>query len=151
MIENMEGKNIMAKIDGSKIDYGIKDIPKAYRSEKFVEKYWGNMQTLFDKEDHTIKRIFMKANSQSSLEYHVKKKETYFIESGKLKVGIRIGRAKNKSFIMSKGDMFDIQPGLMHMRIALEDTVIIEYSTKDDDSDSHIVEDGKKYIHKEEE
>ena len=35
----------------------------------------------------------------------------------------------------------------MHMRMALEDTVIIEFSTLDDDSDSHIVEDGKKYVH----
>ena len=37
----------------------------------------------------------------------------------------------------------------MHMRIALEDTVIIEVSTKDSDSDSHLVEDGKKYKFKE--
>ena len=35
------------------------------------------------------------------------------------------------------------------MRIALEDTNIIEWSTKDDDSDSHIVEDGKIYNFKE--
>ena len=35
----------------------------------------------------------------------------------------------------------------MHMRIALEDTVIIEFSTLDDDGDSHIVEDGKTYKH----
>ena len=34
------------------------------------------------------------------------------------------------------------------MRIALEDTQIIEWSNKDDDSDSHIVEDGKTYKHK---
>jgi len=33
------------------------------------------------------------------------------------------------------------------MRIALEDTVIIEFSTLDDDGDSHIVEDGKTYKH----
>jgi len=38
----------------------------------------------------------------------------------------------------------------MHMRIALEDTVIIEFSTLDDDGDSHIVEDGKTYKHIEE-
>jgi len=31
------------------------------------------------------------------------------------------------------------------MRIALEDTIIIEWSNKDDDGDSHIVEDGKTY------
>ena len=31
------------------------------------------------------------------------------------------------------------------MRIALEDTIVIEWSNKDDDTDSNIVEDGKKY------
>ena len=31
------------------------------------------------------------------------------------------------------------------MRIALEDTVVIEWSNKDDDADSNIVEDGKTY------
>ena len=64
---------------------------------------------------------------------------------GLLKVGLRVGRAKNKSVILQKGDVFHIKPGLMHMRMALEDTVIIEASTKDDDGDSHLVEDGHTY------
>ena len=46
--------------------------------------------------------------------------------------------------------MFEIKPGLMHMRIALEDTTIIEVATHDQESDSHIVHDGKHYIFKEE-
>ena len=83
------------------------------------------------------------------MEYHVKKKESYYIEKGKLKIGTRIGRAKNTSLILNQGDVFHIPVGFMHMRIALEDTVIIEFSTLDDDADSHIVEDGKTYIHKE--
>jgi len=37
------------------------------------------------------------------------------------------------------------------MRIAEQDCVIIEVSTKDDDGDSHIVEDGRFYKHVEEE
>ena len=87
----------------------------------------------------------MKAGTQSSMEYHVRKDEYYYIQSGKLKVGMRIGRAKNKSLILETGDVFHIPPGLMHMRIALEDTVVIEWSNKDDDADSNIVEDGKTY------
>ena len=63
---------------------------------------------------------------------------------------MRIGRAQNKSLILEKGDVFHIPPGLMHMRIALEDTVVIEWSNNDDDADSNIVEDGKTYEFKEE-
>jgi len=35
----------------------------------------------------------------------------------------------------------------MHMRMAMEDTVIIEASTRDDDGDSYLVEDGQTYRH----
>ena len=52
---------------------------------------------------------------------------------------------------MEEGDVLHIKPGLMHMRMALEDTIIIEWSNKDDDSDTHNVEDGKTYKFKEDE
>lgn len=136
---------------GIDIKYGRQDVPTASPPVKFVEKYWGDMTTIFEDDVHSVKRIFMRAGTQSSMEFHIKKKEMYYIESGDLKVGVRIGRAKNKSLILKKGDVFHIEPGLMHMRIALTDVVIIEVSTKDDDGDSHIVEDGVKYVHKEEE
>jgi mannose-6-phosphate isomerase-like protein (cupin superfamily) len=129
------------------ISYGIQELPSIDEPIKSVEKYWGKMDTLFEGDDFTVKRIFMKAGSQSSLEYHVRKEESYYIESGVLRVGLRIGRAKNKSILLHKGDIFHIPVGLMHMRIAETDVVIIEKSSKDDDGDSHLVEDGKTYTH----
>lgn len=133
----------------TEIKYGIQEPPNVFEPIKEVEKYWGDMKTLFEGEDYTVKRIHMKKGTQSSLEYHVKKKESYYIERGSLKVGLRIGRAKNTSLILKEGDIFHIPVGLMHMRIAEEDVVIIEVSTKDDDGDSHLVEDGQTYTHKE--
>jgi len=132
------------------MSYGIQKLPPISKPIKEVEKYWGSMQTLFEGEGFTVKRIFMRASTQSSLEYHVKKEESYYIERGVLKVGMRTGRAKNTSIILREGDIFHIPVGLMHMRMAVEDVVIIEISSKDEDSDSHIVEDGKLYIHTEE-
>jgi mannose-6-phosphate isomerase-like protein (cupin superfamily) len=131
----------------SEIQYGRRELPKIEKVVKRVEKYWGNMKTLFENDLYTIKRIFMKKDTQSSMEYHVKKEESYYIESGKLRLGTRIGRAKNTSIVLQEGDVFHIPVGFMHMRMAMEDTVIIEFSTLDDDSDSHIVEDGKTYKH----
>ena len=133
----------------NEIAYGRQDLPEIHKVVKSVNKYWGDMKTLFENDLYTVKRIFMKEGTQSSMEYHVKKEESYYIESGKLKVGTRIGRGENTSLILNQGDVFHIPVGFMHMRIALEDTVIIEFSTLDDDSDSHIVEDGKTYTHKE--
>ncbi|MFH1593017.1 MAG: hypothetical protein ABIB47_06660 [Candidatus Woesearchaeota archaeon] len=126
---------------------GIKKL-KAKRTFDIRDKYWGRVESIFS-ENFTGKRIFMKAETQSSLEYHSHKKEAYVLQSGKLKVGLRIGRAENRSVILSPGDIYVIRPGLMHMRIALEDSVIIEVSTKDDDRDSHLVEDGRTYVHQE--
>ena len=125
--------------------YGITEVPLINKPIKSESKYWGDMITLFDQLDVSVKRIHMNANTQSSMEYHIHKRESYYIEKGKLKLGLRVGRGVNKSVILTQGDVYHIEPGLMHMRIALEDTVIIELSTTDDDSDSHIVEDGKTY------
>ena len=38
-----------------------------------------------------------------------------------------------------------MKPGTIHMRMARQDTKIIEMSNKDSDSDSIIVHDGNKY------
>lgn len=135
----------MESINTTDNNYGRKNLPPILKSQEKISKYWGYIKTVFATEEFTLKEVFMKANTQSSMEYHIKKDEYYYIQTGKLKVGMRIGRAENKSIILNKGDVFHIPPGLMHMRIAIEDTLIVEWSNKDDDSDSNIVEDGKIY------
>ena len=125
--------------------YGRQDIPNKIAAGGIEEKYWGSIQTIYADDEFTLKEIFMKAGTQSSMEYHLRKDEKYYIQSGKLRLGLRIGRAQNKSIILSKGDVYHVPPGLMHMRMAIEDTTIIEWSNRDDDRDSNIVEDGKTY------
>lgn len=110
------------------------------------EKYWGRIETILS-DDVAAKRIFVQKGGQSSLEYHVEKSESYYIHSGLLRVGLRIGRAENHSIVMKAGESYDVRPGVMHMRMGLEDTVIIEVSTRDSDSDSYLVEDGQTYRH----
>jgi mannose-6-phosphate isomerase-like protein (cupin superfamily) len=111
------------------------------------DKYWGAIETIASDDRFAAKRIVLRAGGQSSLEYHVQKRETYFVETGRVKVGLRVGRAENRSLVLQGGEGFDIRPGLMHMRIALEDSVILEVSTPDSDSDSFLVEDGRTYQH----
>lgn len=110
------------------------------------EKYWGRIETILSS-DVAAKRILMLKGGQSSLEFHVEKHESYYIHSGMLRVGLRIGRAENHSIVMKAGESYDVGPGVMHMRMGLEDTVIIEVSTRDSDSDSYLVEDGQTYRH----
>lgn len=136
---------LISIMDNKEKIYGRQNVPEIIKTGPILEKYWGTIQNIFANEDFTLKVVFMKASTQSSMEYHIKKNEYYFIKSGLLKLGLRIGRAKNISVILKAGDVYHIPPGLMHMRIALEDTEIIEWSNKDDDLDSNIVEDGKTY------
>jgi len=108
------------------------------------EKYWGRIETVVSK-DYAGKRIFMRAGENSSLEFHCRKTESYFIHSGKLLVRLRAGRGEDRFFELNEGDALFTPPGLMHQRGGLKDTVIIEVSTRDEDSDSFLVEDGQKH------
>lgn len=109
--------------------------------------YWGGMRTLVNTDLYCAKIIRMRAGTQSSLEYHMRKQETYVIVRGTLAVGLRTCRAMNRTAYLKAGDVFTIYPGQMHMRIAQTDVVILEISTYDDRFDTHFVEDGRTYDH----
>jgi mannose-6-phosphate isomerase-like protein (cupin superfamily) len=109
----------------------------------FREKYWGTIETITNNL-YTGKRLFFRKNQHSSLHFHVKKTETYFIHSGQLLVRLRAGRGEDRFFELSSHNTLCIAPGLMHQDGGLKDTVIIEISVHDEDSDSFIVENGQK-------
>ena len=113
--------------------------------KRIKNKYWGKISDLFSSDNSCAKEIFMKKNTQSSMEFHINKHESYFILEGELDIGLRFGRAKQRVTKLKKNNIFTMLPGTMHMRMAKKDTIIIEMSNKDDDKDSIIVHDGKKY------
>jgi mannose-6-phosphate isomerase-like protein (cupin superfamily) len=115
------------------------------RNTKNLNKYWGEMYTLLENNRGSVKLIHMLNKKQSSMEFHINKKESYLICSGKIKLGLRYARANQKSLILNRNDTFLMKPGTMHMRMSLKDSFILEMSTKDEDNDSIIVEDGLKY------
>ena len=130
-------------------NYGHLEVPDVLSPIEVREKYWGKIINVCRLENCSLKIIEMNANTQSSMEFHTEKDETYYILSGKIKLGLRVGRGVNRSVILNSGDVYHVPRGLMHMRIALEDSVIIEIASNDTDADSHIVEDGKTYNFKE--
>jgi quercetin dioxygenase-like cupin family protein len=109
----------------------------------FRSKYWGSIETIVNAE-YTGKRLFFRKGQHSSLHFHCAKTETYFIHSGRLLLRLRAGRGEDRWFVLPAGTTLDIPPGLMHQSGAIEDTVIIEISTHDEDSDSFLVEDGQR-------
>ena len=116
---------------------------KKTTSSDYRDKYWGTIESIVSK-DYAGKRMLVKKGGQASFEYHCKKIEGYYIHSGRLLLRFRAGRGEDRFFELEAGQTVFIPPGLMHQRGGLEDTVIIEISTRDDDSDSFLVEDGQK-------
>lgn len=105
------------------------------------EKWWAEnmIETIINKE-YTGKKIFFQQGNSSSLHFHCQKTETYFIHSGRLLLRLRAGQGEDRFFILNPGQAITITPGMMHQAGGLKDTVIIEASTHDEDSDSYIVE-----------
>ena len=98
-------------------------------------KYWGKIITLFNFKNLNIaaKLIYMKQNTQSSLEYHLFKSESYFILDGKINLGLRYSRANQSLLVLNKYNSFDMLPGVMHMRMSKQNSLIIEVSSYDND------------------
>ena len=77
----------------------------------------------------TLKKIFIKKGKKGGLQYHHKKNECGYIESGKLIVRYDSGNGKLSKKILKKGDSFHFSPGLVHQEEALTNCTIIEAST----------------------
>lgn len=107
------------------------------------DKYWGTIESVVSN-DYAGKRMLVKKSAHASLEYHCRKIEAYYVHSGKLLLRFRAGRGEDRFLELGAGQTAFIPLGLMHQRGGIEDTVIIEISTRDDDSDSFLVEDGQK-------
>lgn len=124
------------------------EIQAALKPISSRKTYWGEELLLEKLDDGSVwKRLDMNPGTQSSLEYHVRKREVYMLLHGDLDIGIRIGRAENHTLHMRAGDLFKIPPGLAHMRIAKTSVVLIEWASSDDPKDSHIIQDGRWYEH----
>jgi hypothetical protein len=135
------------KVNIPKISKSIKlQKSKAYlKSYKSKKKYWGSILDLVNNKYGAIKIIHMNKKTQSSMEFHIHKKENYYLDYGILDIGIRYSRALNGLIKLKKNNSFFMKPGTMHMRMAKQDCKIIEMSTKDCDNDSIIVHNGKNY------
>lgn len=118
---------------------------KPFSTSDFRDKYWGTIETIVSRSGYAAKRMLVKKRCAASLEFHCRKLESYYIHSGTLLLRLRAGRGEDRFFEMTAGESALIPPGLMHQRGGIEDAVIIEISTKDEDSDSFLVEDGAKH------
>ena len=115
-------------------------IPVDIKPPKRVEKIWGYELWIHNDEDYCGKLlVFPKKGSHFSMHYHLKKKETWYVQSGIFQFNwIDVEEGLHETRIIKEGDSVLIKRGLPHQLIALEnDSSIVEVSTEHFYEDSY--------------
>jgi mannose-6-phosphate isomerase-like protein (cupin superfamily) len=95
-----------------------------------VEKPWGWELIWAQTDAYVGKILFVRAGHSLSLQYHVEKDESWYVQEGRAKLELgRTGDAVLNEEIITPGDAFHYAPGTVHRVMALEDTTILEVST----------------------
>jgi mannose-6-phosphate isomerase len=96
---------------------------------KIVEKPWGRELWIAHTDRYALKIIEFNQGTRSSLQYHVKKHEHIYVDSGRLQVELENDLGEMESVVLVPGDVIENQPGRKHRVTALENVRLIEVST----------------------
>jgi len=98
--------------------------------ENIGKRQWGSEDLLvLVPGKYTMKRILLKAGHKGGLQYHRKKNECGVIIYGEMIVKFDNGSGELVEKIITTGDVFHFEPGVVHQTEAITDTVYIEAST----------------------
>lgn len=105
----------------------------------FVEKGWGYEDWIYNGDLYCGKTLSFNAGKKCSFHYHKIKDEVLFLHSGAIlmKYSETDDFDSAESVLMLPGMAFHVTPGLRHQMIAQEDSLIYEFSTHHEDSDSY--------------
>jgi mannose-6-phosphate isomerase-like protein (cupin superfamily) len=94
-----------------------------------VEKPWGYELIYAITERYCGKLLFVRAGHALSLQYHERKDETLYLESGlaEVEIGPNVDEMDVES--LRPGVAFHLRPGTRHRLRAIEDSVFLEVST----------------------
>jgi len=112
--------------------------PASSNHRTFVFKGWGWEDWIANNDLYCGKRMFCLRGKKCSWHYHLKKSETFFVQSGSLLLLYGTSDDLNYSSgrILSEGDEFHLVAETRHLFYGLKDTVFFEFSTHHEESDS---------------
>ncbi len=114
------------------------DIKEPHR----VDKKWGYELWIHNDEEYCGKLlVFNKIGDKFSMHYHLKKKETWYVQKGAFTFNwIDVENGKLNTKVLATGDSVLIERGLPHQLEAMMDgSTIFEVSTQHFDEDSYRV------------
>lgn len=95
-----------------------------------VEKPWGWELIWAETPQYVGKILFVAAGHSLSLQYHERKDESWYVQSGRARVELgSSGDAVLNEGAIGPGEAFHYPPATVHRVTALEDTTILEVST----------------------
>jgi mannose-6-phosphate isomerase-like protein (cupin superfamily) len=107
---------------------------------EIVKKGWGSEVIFVNNDLYCGKILKFNKGSKFSMHYHLKKKETWYVNSGRfLFKYIDTSNADVKEIILEIGDSITNEIGEPHQIICIEEGDIFEVSTTHHDSDSYRV------------
>lgn len=108
----------------------------------FVPKGWGSELWIHNDELYCGKKLVLFKGKRCSLHYHLKKTETFYIQSGKVQMELKYKDGRKETVILEAGDNIHLPQGTVHRFTGLEDSEIFEFSTQHFDEDSIRLEQG---------
>ena len=107
-------------------------------------KGWGEELWIVNTPLYCGKKLILKKGKKCSIHYHIKKDETFYVQSGTVLMDLysRGYPGPNKRIIMTPGHWLHIKPGLVHQFFGLKNSVIFEFSTQHFESDTVRLERG---------
>lgn len=104
---------------------------------QIVPKGWGQEDIIVNNSEYCGKILRFKKGAAFSSHLHYSKRETFFCIRGKLIVrGVNPTNAEPYGFIIGVGDVVNVPRLAIHQLEAIEDSEIVEFSTRHEDSDS---------------
>ena len=105
---------------------------------KYVPKRWGYEIWICNNEKYCGKKLFIRQGKWCSFHWHDVKDEVLFVEYGKIWMNYQVPDDKIVNYrSMTAGFAFHVTPGMKHQMHAVEDTMILEFSTQHFDEDSY--------------
>ena len=96
-----------------------------------VPKPWGWEKIWAHTDRYVGKILHINAGHALSVQYHVRKDETIYLLSGKLKYWVRDESGEMRDMNLAEGEAFRITAGTVHYMEAVTDCDILETSTDD--------------------
>ncbi len=102
-----------------------------------VDKEWGQELIVANNTDYCGKIMLLNQRGVSSIHYHILKKETFYVQSGKIFVQRWDNDGTRLDVTLGAGDVLTIEAGTPHRFVGILKSRFIEFSLPDSISDTY--------------